>query len=618
MGALLRAVVLLQLLTPHIYAVPRPTAVAPPLLTPEVVVAVGPGASKQESWAAYSLAAGLGLAMGGPSAPYKYCAHPFSGGPTGKCGVVAPTEVGNRSAIYVGLHAAAAAGLHPTAAELREVGDDGFMCSASGTGESAFRVALTGGLTINRRGTINAVFVYLHRLGLRWWTPWKDVDATWTGPGIGRGLAFGMQLQMPGCGGRRVFTPLFQYRSILSYGILESSQSAIWNVQNHLNGGGDRTGECKSLVIPASMGGSEMFTNDTCAASVYGLVAPLPCVPPPWPGHPPGSKPGFCHEPTAGHFHEHPEFFSLLSPSAPSNASCATSPAHCIRAHNLSLDSADPKRPGSPPGNLLPGWRVGGVPGKGPWQAQLCMSSISMRSVMIAHAKAKLAYDKAHYGDVKYIAVADNDQAGAIGACECDKCTAARKRDGGSGLVCMGGQSGLSLSVANDLATALASSGYPDTLVSMQAYQDKLEPPRITRPHPNVRVQFTTMGQNQGRPLRLGGDIDDIEANTTLRQLREWARIAPGQVSIWDYGCNVANPLLLLPDWLKLGDDVALYRELNVSGVMMEACDTWPSADLHEMKAWMLSQLYMDRDANATELMLDFLVRKRLFCAALC
>ena len=50
----------------------------------------------------------------------------------------------------------------------------------------------------------------------------------------------------------------------------------------------------------------------------------------------------------------------------------------------------------------------------------------------------------------------------------------------------------------------------------------------------------------------------------------------------------------------------------------MEACDTWPSADLHEMKAWMLSQLYMDRDANATELMLDFLVRKRLFCAALC
>lgn len=54
---------------------------------------------------------------------------------------------------------------------------------------------------------------------------------------------------------------------------------------------------------------------------------------------------------------------------------------------------------------------------------------------MIDHAKRKLRWDKAHFGDVKYIAVADNDQAGEIGACECDKCTAARKRDGGSGLI---------------------------------------------------------------------------------------------------------------------------------------------------------------------------------------
>jgi hypothetical protein len=391
-------------------APPAATA-TPPLLTPEVVVAVGPGASAQESWAAYLLAAGRGLAMGGPAHPYKFCAITTSGGPTGKCGVVAPADVGNRSAILVGLQAAAAVGLHPTAPELRAVKDDGFLCSAFYTGGgSAYRVALTGGLADNRRGTINAVMVYMHRLGLRWWTPWKDVDPTWTGPGIGRGLAFGMKLQLPGCQGRRLFTPLFQYRSIQSYGILESSQAAVWNVQNHLNGGADRTGECNPLIIPASMGGSQMFTNDTCASSVYGLVAPVPCTPPPWPGHPPGSKPGFCHEPTAGHFADHPEFFSLLSPSAPSNASCATTPEHCIRAHNLSLDSADPNRPGSPPGHLLPGWRVGGVPGKGPYEAQLCMSNLEMRDVMIAHAKAKLAYDRAHYGDVKFIAVADNDQ----------------------------------------------------------------------------------------------------------------------------------------------------------------------------------------------------------------
>lgn len=138
----------------------------------------------------------------------------------------------------------------------------------------------------------------------------------------------------------------------------------------------------------------------------------------------------------------------------------------------------------------------------------------------------------------------------------------------------------------------------------MQSYQDKLEPPTVTRPHPSVRIQYTTMGQNQGKALRLGGNV---ETNTTLRQLQQWASISPGAVSIWDYGCNFVYPFLLLPDWFKLGDDVALYHELNASGVLMEACDQWQSPDLHEMRVWMLSQLYMDANANATELMLDFL-----------
>ena len=49
-------------------------------------------------------------------------------------------------------------------------------------------------------------------------------------------------------------------------------------------------------------------------------------------------------------------------------------------------------------------------------------------------------------------------------------------------------------------------------------------------------------------------------------------------------------PLLLLPNWLKLGDDVAFYRELHVTGVMMEACDQSQPPDLHEMRVWMLRQ----------------------------
>ena len=41
-----------------------------------------------------------------------------------------------------------------------------------------------------------------------------------------------------------------------------------WWVANHQNGGGDRTGNFIPLVQAWSMGGSVMYSNDTCTSSV--------------------------------------------------------------------------------------------------------------------------------------------------------------------------------------------------------------------------------------------------------------------------------------------------------------------------------------------------------------
>ena len=54
--------------------------------------------------------------------------------------------------------------------------------------------------------------------------------------------------------------------------------------------------------------------------------------------------------------------------------------------------------------------------------------------------------------------------------------------------------------------------------------------------------------------------------------------------SIWDYTTNFNYPFLVLPNWFKLGADVALYRSLNVSGVMMEGAGSTSTPDLHEMR----------------------------------
>ena len=65
---------------------------------------------------------------------------------------------------------------------------------------------------------------------------------------------------------------------------------------------------------------------------------------------------------------------------------------------------------------------------------ELCMSNEQMREALIARAKAKLRWDRDNLGGVQFIGVSDNDQASAVGACECDKCTAARKLDAGPGV----------------------------------------------------------------------------------------------------------------------------------------------------------------------------------------
>ena len=55
----------------------------------------------------------------------------------------------------------------------------------------------------------------------------------------------------------------------------------MWWVQNHLNGGGDRTGNYLSTVIPFEMGGQLMFSNDSCTSTIYTFVPPVTTVPTP-------------------------------------------------------------------------------------------------------------------------------------------------------------------------------------------------------------------------------------------------------------------------------------------------------------------------------------------------
>ena len=66
--------------------------------------------------------------------------------------------------------------------------------------------------------------------------------------------------------------------------------------------------------------------------------------------------------------------------------------------------------------------------------------------------------------------------------------------------------------------------------------------------------------------------------------------------------------MILLPNWWKMVEDVKLYASLGISGLTFEGSATIATADLHEMRAWVLTQLMWDASRDGDSLIREFLV----------
>ena len=330
-------------------------------------------------------------------------------------------------------------------------------------------------------------------------------------------------------------------------------------------------------LLPEAMGGEVMLSNDTTTSTVYIFVPPNT----------------FQHWGSfySGQFPAHPEWYSLLHvPQAKDDDSACTGHA-CVRTHNLSGTGA-----------------CGPSPGKDntayPF-AQLCMSNDEMRQYMVSHTVEKLRWDRANGQDHSLVNIAGNDQC-SDSECHCPVCAAARRHDAGGSHVAYAGQSGLNLAVANHLATSLADE-FPETRVMLQVYKATLTPPATTKPHPRVLLQFTTEGyapatRNAIQPLSHPSN------NLTLSQLQGWRRIVTtgDQLHIWEYVGNFCHALILQPDWYRLFEDVQLFAKLGVGGILAEG-QRLRTADLHELRSWVLSSLYWDSSRDVDALISEFL-----------
>jgi hypothetical protein len=258
--ALIAACGFILLASPRVVAVPRPSgsAAAAPILQQFETVTVAASAPAQERFAAEQLSHWLSQIL-----PVNVS--------------VILTSAANASQVkvpHIVVGAGAAAPALPNSVIERLSGrPEAYACrsswgahNAQATAEGALAtVSLTGG-TAQPRGTLNAVFEFLHSVGFRFWNaahPNRPALSTLPAP----------QATVPGCD--HVFEPPIEYRLFNAHTV--GAGDPLWRVQTHMSGAMD----AEIPALPAEQGGGIGYVNGTtncrtgADASFLSFLSPM-------------------------------------------------------------------------------------------------------------------------------------------------------------------------------------------------------------------------------------------------------------------------------------------------------------------------------------------------------
>lgn len=210
---------------------------------------------------------------------------------------------------------------------------------------------------------------------------------------------------------------------------------------------------------------------------------------------------------------------------------------------------------------------------------QLCLTNDEMAEAYIAETLRRLRTDPA----VDFISVSQNDWAGP---CDCVRCRAVIAEEGAI--------SGLYLRFANRVAEAVERE-FPSVTVDTFAYRFTRKPPRLTRPRRNVTVRLCDIECAFNAPIATSGLDDDF-----LADLREWGRLAPGRLYIWDYATDFVSYMMPHPNLDVLGPNLRLFAGSGVTGVFEQGDALCSAGSFAALEHWVIAHLLWDplRDAR--------------------
>jgi hypothetical protein len=151
----------------------------------------------------------------------------------------------------------------------------------------------------------------------------------------------------------------------------------------------------------------------------------------------------------------------------------------------------------------------------------------------------------------------------------------------------------------NTIAAALKPD-FPQIRVSTMAYSFAQDPPRLTRPSPDVMVRLAPISQNQGLPL------EHPQNAASLAQLRAWANVSQ-HLYIWGYDTNYASYPQPTPVWFALGPTIKTWVAHGVKGIFMEGSYGTSGGDMDALKDFVVGRLLWDPTLDPDALIDQFL-----------
>jgi len=183
-------------------------------------------------------------------------------------------------------------------------------------------------------------------------------------------------------------------------------------------------------------------------------------------------------------------------------------------------------------------------------------------------------------------------------ACECENC---KKIDDENE-----SQSGTIINFVNKIAREIKKE-YPDKLIHTFAYQYSRKAPKVVKPDDNVIVRLCNIECSWAKPLAQSAKENPNGRDALfLSDLKKWSEITK-RLYIWDYAVNYRNYLLPFPNIRSMAQNIKLYREYNVKGVLMEGnFSQGGKGYMDELKSYITARLLKNPDYDLDLLISEF------------